>query len=166
MSRHLAANAAARAAYRGSSRSRCPYSFRVDPQPAALITIASTPASAGSNASMKRRASASASVSRPECIISAPQQPCAWGITTSQPSAASTRAVAALTSLKKTRCTQPSSRATRRRRAPRAGTTAGIEDQMPSNVIGGATASMARSRAGSRRNSPLARSSRWIPRRW
>ena len=53
---------------------------------------------------------------------SAPQQPCAAGMTTSQPSAASTRAVAALTPGKNSRCTQPVSiptTARRGRRAPR-----------------------------------------------
>ena len=47
-------------------------------------------------------------------MLSAPQQPC-FGATTSQPSAARARAVAALTWEKKTRCTQPVRRPTRAR---------------------------------------------------
>ena len=42
MSLHFAENAAARAAQAGSSRSRWPYSFMVDPQPAELMTMVST----------------------------------------------------------------------------------------------------------------------------
>ena len=56
---------------------------------------------------------------RPECSDSAPQQPWPAGMITSQPSAASTRAVAALTSGKKTCCTQPVSMPTTARRWPR-----------------------------------------------
>src|SRR6185437_1241443 len=81
------------------------YSFIADPQPAELTTIASTPAA--SNVVMVRCANRMASSARPECKESAPQQPCPRGMITSQPSAASTRAVAALTCGKNTDCTQP-----------------------------------------------------------
>src|SRR6059058_3390209 len=42
-------------------------------------------------------ASSMAAPSSPACTSNAPQQGCAWGATTSQPSAESTRAVAAFT---------------------------------------------------------------------
>jgi hypothetical protein len=116
-SRTRAANAAARPAYRGSSRSRSAYSFIDEPQPAAFTTTCSTPAR--SKVSMSRRAKPCASASRPLCTLSAPQQPCAGGTTTSQPSAASTRIVAAFTSGKNARCTQPVSTPTTARRVPR-----------------------------------------------
>jgi hypothetical protein len=76
MSRHFAAKARRRSAYRGSSRSRWPYSFIVDPQPAALMTTVST--LAASNASIVRRARVRR-LSRPAWTISAPQQRCAGG---------------------------------------------------------------------------------------
>ena len=67
---------------------------------------------------MAALANAWASASRPAWRLRAPQQPWPAGATTSQPSAARTRAVAALTSGKKTRWTQPVSIPTRRRRVP------------------------------------------------
>ena len=90
-------------------RAAPPWSFRCEPQPAAFVTIASYPASARSSS----RARATPSSSRPACACSAPQQPCARGTCTSNPSAASTRAVAALTSPKTTLWTQPARSATR-----------------------------------------------------
>ena len=93
----------ARANARARSRPRAdrppaaaPYSFIDDPQPAALTAMRSTPAR--SKASMVRRAKARAS-SQParHAARSAPQQPWPAGATTSQPSAASTLTVAALT---------------------------------------------------------------------
>jgi hypothetical protein len=66
-----------------------------EPQPATLTTTVST--SAASKVSISARAYRCASASRPECMLSAPQQRCRDGATTSQPSAPSTRAVAALT---------------------------------------------------------------------
>ena len=63
-----------------------------------------------------RRARASAGSSRPACSSSAPQHCWSRGTSTSQPSAASTRTVAALTRWKNTSCTQPVSSATRPRR--------------------------------------------------
>ena len=90
-----------------------------EPQPAALTTTWSTPAA--SKVSMAALANAWASASRPACRLRAPQQPWVDGATTSQPSAARTRAVAALTSGKNTRWTQPVSIPTRRRRGPAAG---------------------------------------------
>src|SRR5215210_2233928 len=104
MSRTFALKASALSAYSGSSRSRCPYSFIVEPQPAALTTTLSRFRS--SKVSMVWRAKSRDSSSRPAWVESAPQQPC-LGATTSQPSAARTRTVAALTGEKKTRCTQP-----------------------------------------------------------
>jgi hypothetical protein len=70
----------------------------VDPQPAALMTIASTPAR--SKVSIMARARSIACGSWPACTISAPQQPWSDGAITSQPSARSTRTVAAFTSAK------------------------------------------------------------------
>ena len=55
-SRTFAAKAAARAAYRGSSVRRSPYSFIMLPQPAELTTTASRP-SKGVKASISDRAS-------------------------------------------------------------------------------------------------------------
>src|SRR5215218_10399807 len=112
-SRTRSEKAAARSAQAGSSRSRWPYSFMAEPQPAALTTTWSTPAA--SKVSMAALANAWASASRPACRLRAPQQPWPAGATTSQPSAARTRAVAALTSGKNTRWTQPVSIPTRRR---------------------------------------------------
>ena len=94
-----------------------------EPQPAELITIASTPAR--SNSSIVRLANSAASVLRPECSDSAPQQPWPRGITTSQPSAASTLAVAAFTWGKNTDCTQPVSIPTTARLGPSALTRSG-----------------------------------------
>ena len=51
----------------------CAYSFMAEPQPAALTTMASTPAR--SNVSIAARANATASSCRPLCSDSAPQQP-------------------------------------------------------------------------------------------
>ena len=76
-----------------------------DPQPAELTTIASTPAS--SNTEIVAFASRSACAERPACSDSAPQHPWSRGMITSQPSAASTRAVAAFTPGKNTDCTHP-----------------------------------------------------------
>src|SRR5262249_40290289 len=103
-SRTLPLAASARAAQPAelSPARSAPYSFIAEPQPAELTTIASTPAR--SNVAMVRRANPAASEARPECSDSAPQQPCPAGMMTSQPSAASTRAVAALTAGKKTCC--------------------------------------------------------------
>src|SRR5580658_9998913 len=95
MSLHLAEKAAARADHVGSSRRRCAYSFMVLPQPAALMTIVSM--LAASNVAIIFFAYSAAEASRPEWTMSAPQQPCDCGMMTSNPSAARTRAVAALT---------------------------------------------------------------------
>ncbi len=88
-----------------------------------MTTIASTPAR--SNSAMVRPANLAASAGRPACSDSAPQQPWPGGTITSQPSAASTRAVAALTPGKKTCWTQPVSMPTTARRWPLAGMRAG-----------------------------------------
>src|SRR3954454_14457253 len=122
-SRTRSANASARPAQPGSSASRSAYSFMLDPQPAALTTTVSTPAA--SKVSMVARANRAASSSRPLCTDNAPQQPWAGGTMTSQPSAASTRAVAALTPGKNSPWTQPVSSPTTARRAPTAGTRPG-----------------------------------------
>ncbi len=110
-SRTLEANASARS----SPRSQ-PSSFRCDPQPDVLTTTRSTFA----NASINLRANALPSSRRPACTDSAPQHPCG-GATTSKPSAARTRAVAALTSGKTALWTQPVRRPTRARRMPCSG---------------------------------------------
>ncbi len=65
MSLHFAAKALARSAYFGSSRSKWPYSFTLEPQPAAFVTMVST--FACSNASMVFLASARAPSSSP-CV--------------------------------------------------------------------------------------------------
>ena len=90
------------------------------------------------------RANALPSSSRPAWTESAPQQPCG-GATTSKPSAASTRAVAAFTSGKTALCTQPVSRPTRARRAP----AAGVHRQAPRR--GRASAARSRRAAGTAR---------------
>jgi hypothetical protein len=100
-----------------------PNSFIAEPHPAELITTVSTPAR--SNSAIVCSANLAASAARPECSDSAPQQPWPGGTITSQPSAASTRAVAALTPEKKTCWTQPVSMPTTARRWPRAGIRAG-----------------------------------------
>ena len=86
MSLTLAANAAA-----SSSSSSQPSSLRCEPQPDELTTTRST----SSNARTSSRANALPSSRRPAWTESAPQQPCG-GATTSSPSAARTRAVAAV----------------------------------------------------------------------
>ena len=119
----MALSAAARSAHSGSSASSSAYSFIAEPQPAELTTIASAPAC--SNISIACRAKPAASPVRPECNDSAPQHACPRGMTTSQPSAARTRAVAMLTCGKNTDCTHPVSMPTTARRVPRAGTRSG-----------------------------------------
>ena len=116
MSRTLSAKACARSAYAGSSASSSAYSFIVEPQPAALTTTHSTPR--GLEGVDERAGESCASSSRPLCTDSAPQQPWRRGTTTSQPSACSTRAVAALTPGKNAPCTQPVSSPTVARRVP------------------------------------------------
>ena len=99
-------------------------------------------------ASTSRRANRPASSSRPLWTDSAPQHPCPRGITTSQPSAASTRAVAAFTSGKKASCTQPVSSPTTARRRPTAGTRSGNRSRL---VSGGARDSAVANGSGSSR---------------
>ena len=117
----------------------------------------STPAC--SNTSIARRAKARASGSRPACSASAPQQPCARGATTSQPSAASTRTVASLTCAKASRCTQPVRSPTASGAGPIAGVSSAVDAVSDFTVIGGASLASARSRAGSRFSSPVRSSS-------
>ena len=158
----LADNAAARADQAGSSASRCSYSFMADPQPAEFTTIASSLAS--SNVSISRLANATASARRPSCSDSAPQQPWLAGMTTSQPSLASTRAVALFTCGKKTCCTQPVSIPTTARRSPLAATNSGIRPR-GCRLPGGATRSAA-AISGAIRSVNRPRSSRSAPVRW
>ena len=124
-----------------------PYSLSVEPQPAALIRIAST--CSFSKLAMSARANAFASSGRPLCSDSAPQQPCPCGTTTSQPSALSTRIVAALTRGKSARCTQPATSATRARRSPFANVRYGSDANVSRSLTGGAIVASCRSRAGS-----------------
>ena len=128
-----------------------------EPQPAELTTTASTPAC--SNMAIVRRANALASASRPECSDSAPQQPWPRGMITSQPSAASTRAVAALTRGKNTDCTHPVSMPTTARRVPSAGTRPGSGRASAADTPGGASRSAAPS-TGETRPGRLLRASR------
>ena len=118
----LALKAVARSAQSGSSASRRPYSFMDEPQPAAFATTVSQ----SSKAAIVARARSSASGSAPVWSMSAPQQRGLVRAATSQPSAASTSAVAAFTSAKNTRWTQPWSRPTRPRRSPSAGVSSGV----------------------------------------
>src|SRR5919199_627120 len=91
----LSENALALSAYLGSSRKRYAYSFIVEPHPAALtITLSRFSAS---KVSIVLLAKFNDSSSRPAWVERAPQQPWLLGATTSQPSAARTRTVAALT---------------------------------------------------------------------
>ena len=122
------------------------YSFMAEPQPAAFTTTVSTPAS--SKTSMVDLAKRIASSSRPAWPESAPQQPCPAGTTTSNPSAASTRAVAAFTSEKKTACTQPVRSPTVPRRVPCARTCPARRSTGPQR---GAIASIRRSGPGTSR---------------
>ena len=111
------------AAYCGSSRSRWPYSFTFEPQPAALVTMVST---SGAFEGVDR---AARQHDGRGFFAGVHQERAAAGLiggaTTSQPSAASTRTVAAFTCGKNSRWTQPSSRPTRRRFVPCAGVTLG-----------------------------------------
>ncbi len=66
-------------AYSASCSSSSPYSFSVDPQPPALVMIASKP-SIHAEASIFRRASLRASSRIPACTCKAPQQPWLAGI--------------------------------------------------------------------------------------
>ena len=134
-SRTFAANVCARS----SPRSQ-PSSFRCDPQPDALTTTRST----SSKASTRRCANAFPSSSLPACTESAPQQPCG-GATTSNPSAARTRAVAAFTSGKTALCTHPVRRPTLARRVPTAGVSVGTS---PVPRQRGAISTSGRSRFG------------------
>ncbi len=92
------------------------YSFSVEPQPAALVMMASK--SSERNASKFVRARSRATSRTPACAASAPQQACAAGTTTSQPLACSTRMVARFNSLNVTCATHPAKNATRARRWP------------------------------------------------
>ena len=148
-----------------------PYSFIADPQPAEFTTITSTPAA--SKVAIVRRANRTASLARPVCSDSAPQQPCPAGMTTSQPSAASTRAVASFTPGKNTDCTHPVSMPTTARRGPcaairpgRACTTARSLAVSASRGVAGATRSEATSSGASRLASWLRSISRVAPVRW
>ena len=112
-------NSRALAAYAGSSSSSSPYSFSVEPQPAALVIMASKPPSA------TRRYCAApalrASSRKPACTCSAPQQPWPAGIATSQPFFCSTRTVASFNRANQTLAMHPAMNATRWRRSPSAG---------------------------------------------
>ena len=160
-SRTFALSAAARSAHAGSSASSSAYSFMADPQPAELTTIAST--SACSNVSMACRAKPAASPARPECSDSAPQHPCPRGMTTSQPSAARTRAVAMLTCGKKTDCTQPVSMPTTARRGPCAATRSGSRPAGTAATGFGARFIAAPRTGETRAGSPLRATSRSRP---
>ena len=144
MSRTLAANARARSDHRGSPARSSPYSFIDEPHPAAFTATSSTPAR--SKMAMVRRAKRRASESRPACSASAPQQPCSRGAMTSQPSAARTRTLAALTFGKTIRCTQPVSRPTESRRLPSAAVRSGTRVISECQVTRGASVSIALTR--------------------
>ncbi len=111
------------------------------------------------------RANCAASATRPECSDSAPQQPCDRGMITSQPSAASTRAVAALTAGKNTDCTHPVSIPTTARRVPSAATRSGSR---PGGVgrDAGASRSACSAAGETRPTRPVLASRRSTPVRW
>src|SRR3954449_2578599 len=116
--------ACARSSETSTTGMSSPASFRCEPQPAAFVTSVSAPTA-------RKAAAAACAISspcsrRPAWRASAPQQP-SNGAVTSYPCAASTRAVARLTSPKSTLCTQPVSRPTRARRVPVAGVSRGGE---------------------------------------
>ena len=157
-SRTRADSAAARAAHSGGSGSSRSYSFIADPHPAELTTIASTPAA--SNVSMVRCANLAASAARPECSDSAPQHPWERGMITSQPSAASTRAVASFTRGKNTDCTHPVSIPTTARRGPRAATRSGSRPPDVPRAAGGASRSACSAAGEIRPTRPVLASSR------
>jgi hypothetical protein len=121
-----------------------------------------------------RRANRTASLARPVCSDSAPQQLCRAGMTTSQPSAASTRAVASLTPGKNTCCTQPVSMPTTARRGPCAAIRPGRARtrlrSLASSALRGRAVGATRSEAtssGARRPASWLRSmSRFAPVRW
>ena len=151
MSLHFAANAFAFAAYAGSLRSRWPYRFIAEPQPAALMTMVST------SASLRTRRSAS--WPPPSHLLLRPH---ARRAHRSTPASAERR----LRSLpppararlprshlpKNTRWTHPRSRPTRLRCSPCAGMRAGRS--VCPNVIGGNRRSIACRRWGSSARSP------------
>ena len=74
--------------------------------------------------------------------------------------------MAALTGSKKTRCTQPVSSPTRRRRGPRAGVNSGVRAASAPSDTGGSTASVPRSRAGTSLAASGERRSAPAPLRW
>ena len=134
------------------ARSRGRASFRCEPQPAVSLTTSRSPRRSRRVAAARARRSC-ARGSRPPRAgrrggASAPQQPWPRGATTSQPSAASTRAVAAFTSPKTTLWTQPCSSPTAA--APLAA--AGVSSRRPlaRRASGGASCGERRSRAGQR----------------
>ena len=139
------------------------YSFMAEPHPAELTTTTSTPAS--SNVVIVCRANRAASAPRPLCSDRAPQQPWWRGMTTSQPSAASTRTVASLTPGKNTCCTHPVSRPTTARRDPCAGTRRARAVRCPRGGEG-ATRSDATSSGANRAASRLPSIRRITPVRW
>src|ERR1700733_6000138 len=163
MSLHFAAKTAARADQAGSSRRRCAYSFMVLLQPAALMTMVST--LAASKVAIIFLAYSAAVASRPEWTMSAPQQPCDLGMITSKPSAARTRAVAALTCAKKASRTQPESMPTRPRDLLLDATVRGSEWKGLSGT-GGSRASIDWRRAGKSLSRPEERTSDCRPVRW
>ena len=133
------------------------------PHPDVFTTMAAT--RSPSNASIVRRAISRARAWSPPWALRAPQQPCPAGATTSQPFLASTRAVARLCAPKTTDCTQPVSIATRPRRAPAAGVSAG-SGARPAAGSGGSNDSHAGSVPGSARMRPLVRTSACSPLAW
>src|SRR5262245_23534365 len=98
---------------------RCPYSFSVEPHPAALLTI--TSASTWANASRLCRATCRAASRLPVCAYSAPQHTCSRGATTSYPARFKSFTVAAFVSPNSTLCTQPVINPARPRLGPVAG---------------------------------------------
>ena len=118
---HLRANARARSAYAGSSRSSSAYSFIVEPQPAALTTTCSTPGrleGVDQRAGVPLRLLLAAVVHRQRAAAAL-----AGGTTTSQPSAAQHPRGGGVDPGKNSRCTQPVSMPTTApRRVARAGT--------------------------------------------
>lgn len=113
---------------------------------------------------MRLRIRRKAGCSRPAWISSAPQQLWSGGTRTSQPWAASTRAVAPFTCLKNASCTQPVSIATRRTCRPRGLRRRGVLDLTSARRSDGAMSSRRRTVLGTRRCIGLVRRALRSPR--
>jgi len=118
------AGPAATAPRRARDRAARAAIFSLFPYPGRLRAL-TAPLRAVQRTGLDRRLARSSLPGRVSPVLGAPQQPCPRGMITSQPSAASTRAVEAFTCGKNTDCTHPVSMPTTARRVPSAGTRSG-----------------------------------------